>query len=651
MHTKWVYHNSHDLSYRKPFGAVPCNTKITISLEVNSLEPPEYVVLRLWKYNSQEEKVYMYLKQDDGNNRIYQAEITTPPKPSLLWYYFIIHIDKNRFYYGNNEENFGGEGKLYLHEPPSYQVTVYSDDLAVPNWFKESIMYQIFVDRFHNGYEDGMLLNPKEYCYFYNKWEETPYYRQDPKTGKTVCYDFYGGNLCGVIKKLPYLKELGINVIYFNPIFEASTNHKYDTANYKNIDRMFGDNELFKELCDKARELEINIILDGVFSHTGSDSIYFNKEGRYKELGAYQSKDSPYYSWYKFYNWPEKYESWWGIDTLPNVNEMDPSYQNYIIFDKDSVIKYWMRAGIKGWRLDVVDELPGIFVKRLRREVKKMDPQAIVIGEVWEDASNKVSYGEIRDYLLGDELDSVMNYPLRDIIVDFILQKKDPHDINRALMSLYENYPLEHFYSTMNLLGTHDIPRILTVLGEAPPEHSLTKEELKCFKLPDYKKTQALKRLKLVTIFQMTFPGVPCIYYGDEVEMEGYGDPHCRATYPWGRENKELLEWYKNIVALRNNYDVFKTGEWIPLHTRGDFFGYIRIIENGKDVFGQDKNNNTAVVLFNRHTDEEINLSLDVSKWCKGKLVDILAGREEVSVIDGLLSVTLKPLEGKVLLQ
>ncbi|MBM7854150.1 4-alpha-glucanotransferase [Desulfohalotomaculum tongense] len=592
----------------------------------------------------------MQLSEDDDNKKIYQGEIITPSTPGLLWYFFIIHINGKTFYYGNNADNFGGIGQIYKHQPPSYQVTVYKEDLSVPHWFKESVMYQIFVDRFYNGHDGGQMLNPKQKCYVYNNWHDTPYYRTDPDSGKTVCYDFFGGNLLGVIKKLSYLKELGINIIYFNPVFEAPSNHKYDTANYKKIDPMFGDNMLFKELCSKAKEMGISIILDGVFSHTGSDSIYFNKEGTYPEIGAYQSKESPYYSWYKFYDWPHRYECWWGIDTLPNVNEMDPSYQNFIIYDQDSVLKYWMKMGIKGWRLDVVDELPDEFVKRLRKEMKKLDPESVLIGEVWEDASNKISYGKMREYLLGDELDSVMNYPFRNILLDFILNKRDVKDIHRAFMSLYENYPLEHFYSTMNLVGSHDVPRVLTILGEAPAEENLSKEEQGCYKLPPDKKKLAIERLKLVSLFQMTFPGVPCIYYGDEAEMEGYGDPLCRATYPWGRENRQLLNWYKKIIALRRQHDVLKTGRWVPLNPQGDFYGYLRLIENGKDVFGQNKKDNAAVVLFNRHPKEKIDLTIDLSRWCNGILIDVLQEGRKFHLKDGRLNVLLKPLEGKLLM-
>lgn len=593
----------------------------------------------------------MALVEEEGERQVYEASFSTPGVPGLLWYFFIIDKGGNTYYYGNNRHCLGGIGEVYFCEPPSYQITVHKRDLVTPHWFKEAVMYQIFVDRFYNGYEGGRIMHPKPNSTIYTDWwEDIPVYNRDPETGKIISYDFFGGNLYGVLKKLPYLQELGVSVIYLNPIFESPSNHKYDTSDYKKIDPMFGDNELFQTLCREAKELGIAIILDGVFSHTGSDSIYFNKKGNYPEVGAYQSPESPYYSWYRFSCYPDLYECWWGIDTLPNVNEMEPSYQNFIIYDEDSVLKYWMKLGAKGWRLDVVDELPDEFVKNFYRVLKETDPEAVLIGEVWEDASNKISYGKLREYLLGDELDSVMNYPFRNIFLDYLLGRRDARETHLALMQLYENYPRQHFYALMNLIGSHDVPRVLTLLGDAPPEQTISKEDQARFRLSPDKRKLAVRRLKLLSLIQMTFPGVPCVYYGDEAGLEGYGDPLNRRTYPWGREDRELLVWYKKIIALRNRHDVLKTGEWIPLYAQGHVYAFLRRISQDRDVFGQKKKDNVAILIFNRHETEEITLTLDVSRWCRGKLVDVL-GEREIFLEDGRLSVVMKPLEGKVLLQ
>ncbi len=647
----WIVHNSHELYYRNPFGTVPCNHKILLKIKIRSKKPPKRVILRLW-HNGREKKIEMKLIEKKDEVKIYCTHISAPAKPGLLWYYFIITKQNHTtIYYGNNPQCLGGIGQVYCHEPPSYQITVHKEDLCTPNWFKEAVIYQIFVDRFYNGNEDGRILNPKKRKAIYHKWNEAvPLYCRDPETGKIIAYDFFGGNLLGVIKKLPYLKKLGVNVIYFNPIFESPSNHKYDTSDYKKIDPMFGNNQLFKELCSLAGEMGISIILDGVFSHTGSDSIYFNKEGNYPSLGACQSKDSPYYKWYRFYEYPDKYECWWGIDTLPNVNEMEPSYQNFIIHDDNSVLKYWMRMGAKGWRLDVADELPDEFIKAFRKTMKEVNPESVLIGEVWEDASNKISYGKMRNYLLGDELDSVTNYPFRSVLLDYILGRKSAQETHLHLMKLYENYPLHHFYSTMNLISSHDVPRVLTLLGGAPPKDLLSKEEQARFRLKPEQKKLGISRLKLLSLFQMTFPGVPCIYYGDEAGMEGYADPLNRGCYPWGKENQELLSWYKKVISLRNRYDVFKTGKWIAFYADGDVYGFIRCIEKGRDVFNQKRKDNTAVVLFNRNPQKTAVLSIDVSRWCKTKLVDVI-NEEELILKEGILDISLNPLEGKVLIQ
>ena len=646
--TDWIYHNSQEVFYRSPFGAVPCAEEITLALTLDAGEV-EAVFLRLWKYGREEEKIAMQAQEHQGDKRVFRAKVSAPSRQGLLWYYFIVVKNSRVYYYGNNSRQLGGVGKIYDHEPPSYQITVHKRDLLTPHWFKDAVMYQIFVDRFCNGHETGQILNPKQHCMIYPQWDATPKYGKDPVTGKTVCFDFFGGNLLGVIKKLPYLKELGIGVIYLNPIFEAASSHKYDTGDYKKIDPMFGNTEIFQELCNKAEQMGISIILDGVFSHTGSDSRYFNKEGRYPTLGAYQSKESPYYAWYRFTNFPDQYDCWWGVDTLPNVNELDPSYQEFIITGEDSVIKHWLRMGAKGWRLDVVDELPPEFVKKIRLAMKNTDPDSVLIGEVWEDASNKISYSEIREYLLGEELDSVMNYPFRSIWLDFLLGKADACGTHNRLMSLYENYPLQHFYATMNLIGTHDVARALTLLSDAPPEESIAREEQENLKLSEAQLKLGLARLRLLALLQMTFPGVPCIYYGDEVGMVGYRDPLNRGTYPWGHENTELLAWYKKIIKLRNKYQALRTGLWQPMYSQGQVYGYLRVTEKGKDVFNRPASNNVFLVLVNANTDISVNVSLDLKKRCSGSMIDLLQDNQVYNLQDGFLHLTLQPLQGVLL--
>ena len=649
MYEDLIYYNSHDEYYKNPFGAVECNKSVEIRIRLKGIMIPESVFLRLWHDEGWEEKIKMKPLGPNGEYCMYEGKFNTPEEPGLIWYYFVICFHDKTLYYGNNTGKSGGIGRILNHPPDSYQLTVYKQDLNPPLWFSESIMYQIFVDRFCNGRDDGKVLNPREGFILREKWDDTPEYIRD-ENGAVIKYDFFGGNLLGIIKKLDYLKELNVSVIYLNPIFESSSNHKYDTADYKNIDRMYGDDDAFKLLCSKAGELGIKILLDGVFSHTGSDSIYFNSLGNYPGAGAYQSKDSPFYSWYNFINHPKEYESWWGIGTMPNVNEMNKSYMNFVIFDEDSVIKKWMRLGAKGWRLDVADELPDEFIKNIRSEMKKFDVQSILIGEVWEDASNKCSYESRRKYLLGEELDSIMNYPFREIMLDFMLGRKSSIEAAEGLTHLYENYPKSSFYFNMNLIGSHDVPRILTLLGEAPDENQMSTEYKGAFRLSKDKREISIKRLRLISLIQMTFPGIPCIYYGDEAGVEGFKDPYNRSTYPWGRENMELLDWYRLITALRNKYDVLKTGNWRTLTPNEEVFGYIRYIEC-RDVFGRERDSNKAVVLINRSLNTLFRVNLYIGGNEKYRMYDILNEYKVYEIRDGRLALEIEPMGSHLLLE
>lgn len=612
-------HNSQETFFKDPFGAVECKSNIDLKIKINKKHKINTVAVNFITDCGKTREIEMKLDGEEKDFFIYSISIKMPKDVGLYWYNFKVNADEETYYYGNNFEMLGGEGDVFTSNPLSYQVTVYKENNTTSDWLKDGIIYQIFPDRFYNGLENNLSLKPKRDMVFRADWNETPKYIKD-EAGRVDFFDYFGGNLSGIIKKLPYLEELGISIIYLNPVFEGSSNHKYDTADYKSIDVMFGDEELFIELCEKAKQKGIRIILDGVFSHTGSDSIYFNRYGKYDSLGAYQSKESEYFSWYEFEHYPYNYTSWWGVDALPNVDELDQGYLDYMINDKDSVVNKWSKLGISGWRLDVADELPSEFIKQFKKQLKKADSESILMGEVWENASNKKSYGKRREYLLGEELDSTMNYPFRKTLVDFCLGDIDSKRAVKEMMEIYEHYPRHHFYSLMNLVGSHDIPRIMTVLGDSPEENELSQEEREEFKLESENYKLALKRLKLLTLVQMTFPGVPSIYYGDEAGVEGYSDPINRRTYPWGNEDSELLGWFKTITAIRNNYDVFKTGKFKLLGLDRDVFGFIREIKGSKDVFDRKKKNNFALVLINR-SDRNIEIDLKVDN--KDRLYNI----------------------------
>lgn len=616
MNNFYVLHDSQNLYFRSPFGAVKTSSNINLALEAEGCDE---AVIEIIRFDGSRESIPMERHPKDGawNVFLFKATINTGDIPGIINYYFTLRRGWQTIFYGDNWESLGGIGQIYYENPKWYQITVFKD-FKVPEWYKEGIIYQIFVDRFYNGNENGEVSNAKSNCFIYGKWYDNPMYIKDEK-GKVIRWDFFGGNLNGVLKKLSYIKSLGITAIYMNPIFESASSHKYDVGNYKKIDPMFGDEELFRNLCKEAENLGIRVILDGVFSHTGADSIYFNRYGNYNSLGAFQSKDSPYYSWYRFKNYPYDYEAWWGFENQPNVDELNPSYMEYIINGQDSVVEKWMKLGASGWRLDVADELPDEFIYELKKRIKEINKESVLIGEVWEDASNKVSYGKRRKYFLGEELDSVTGYPFRDIIISFLIRYLDSHGVRRRFMSLYENYPKESFYASMNVLGTHDTERILTALSG----NGMGEENTKIL-------------LKLAVAFQMTFPGVPLIYYGDEAGVKGGKDPENRKTYPWGKEDKDILSWYKKLTHIRDHHQVFK---------RGDF----RFFETHEDVlcFKRKDGDSKAIVIINRNTEASIKVEFGE---VYGKYRNLLKDEGIYYSPNGVMRVQLKPMEIKALI-
>ena len=635
-------HNSQDIYYRSPVGAAEAGTRMRIGIRLKTKEAIEKVLLRLWREGSGEKLLELTTKADARDEeRFYAVEFLLPETGCLLWYYFIVASATGTFYYGNNMEHLGGMGDSYESVPPSFQITVYNKGAKTPDWFKHSVMYQIFPDRF---YRQGNALIEKKGAVIHASWQDKPCYYKDVDTKEIVAYDFFGGNLKGIEEKLPYLQSLGISVIYLNPVFESPSNHHYDTGDYHKIDPLLGTNEDFQALCKKARDMGIRIFIDGVFSHTGSDSRYFNRDGNYDTVGAFQSVESPYYEWYNFHKYPYEYDSWWGFTTLPNVNEKTPSYMDFIIRKKDSVLHHWMQAGICGWRLDVVDELPAKFTQAFYKEMKKTDPEAVLIGEVWEDASNKISYGVPREYLCGQEIDAAMNYPFRKIVLDFLLGHVDAQQSMRRLESLRENYPKENFYAMMNLLGSHDVERILTLLGEAPFYEGMPAVQQSRFMLDNDHFNLGVARLRMAVLWQMTYPGVPCVYYGDEIGMQGFKDPYNRGPYAWSQGDDYLQNWYKRVIALRKEHLALQTGEFLPLYSNGDVLAYARLIRGGIDVFGSPAKDETFLVIINRSRTREAEVSLDVSDFAGGSFREVFHPEQHCRIVRGRMALKVPPL-------
>ena len=648
-----LFHNSHNPYYRYPTGAVATDTSLYLGIDINITEPIKSVSLRLWQDIAGEKMII--LTHSPTNPQHYFAQIATPNRGCLLWYYFIVESEKQTLFYGNTPEHSGGKGNIYEQVPPSFQITVYRFDAVTPDWFKHTIMYQIFPDRF---YRQGNSIIPKKNAVYHADWNDQPCYYKDPDTKEIITYDFFGGNIAGIKEKLSYLKELGISVIYLNPIFEAASNHRYDTGNYNNIDPILGTNDDFIDLCQTAKDIGINIIIDGVFSHTGSDSIYFNRDNNYPSIGAYQSQASPYYSWYSFHNYPHEYDSWWGFHTLPNVNETTDSYMNFIINGENSVIKHWSKSGISGWRLDVIDELPQKFSRNFYRTLKDIDPDAIMIGEVWEDASNKVSYGVAREYLCGYEMDSAMNYPFRRIVLDFLLGYISGFDTIKRLSSQKENYPAQNYYAMMNLVGSHDVERIITLLGEAAFYDGMPGIIQSRYHLDESHYQLGMNRSKLAALWQLTFPGVPSIYYGDEIGMQGFRDPYNRAPYKWDdtpdkqdSPNLYLRDWFKKLIKLRNENIALQTGELLFVYESNTVIAYLRCIRNNKDIFGHKAKNDAFLIIINRSRNENAQLEIDLHGLCYDELEFMLSNKDNIHLQNNILKITVNALSAEILHQ
>lgn len=537
--------NSRDTKYKTPFGAIAADREFTINFPL-----PEWVEGDVYIVFTGAEELTLpldYSGTEDGY-KFYSRAIRLS-REGIYYYSFKVKSNYGEWrYFRDVYCNAVCDDSL-----PEWQLTVYKKTYKTPDFVKGGLIYHIFVDRFYR-YGEVEARGRRLHC----DWYENPVIAD--ADGGYHADDFFGGNLKGITEKLEYIEGLGATVLYLSPIFESCSNHRYDTGDYMKVDPMLGTEDDLRELIERARDRGIAVILDGVFNHTGADSVYFNKFGRYDGVGACQSIASKYYSWYSFDSYPDKYKCWWGIDCVPTVNHMNPRYVDFII-GKGGVIEKWSRLGVAGWRLDVVDELPVEFVNRLVKKVKTLSKDNYVLGEVWEDASTKVSYGELRPYLIGNQLDGVMNYPFKDAVIDFVLGG-DVNAFKLRVWSILDNYPKETMDVCMNMLSTHDTVRALSRL--APHDVAgTTKQQRLDLQLTPEERFTAKERLRLAALMQYTLPGVPSIFYGDEVGVEGYEDPINRRTYPWGKEDEGLLGFYRKLGRLRaDNREVWYKGDF-----------------------------------------------------------------------------------------
>lgn len=538
--------NSRKIECKSPYGAVKCGEKLSLHFPIASWVSVDkmYVFIRLGDVST---PVEMRFEKSENGFSVYTADYVFDAA-GIYYYRFEMRNRDGVWYYGRGEngESVCGENL------PEWQLTVYKSTYKTPDFAKGNIIYHIFVDRFNRA--DGVKTKRK--YRLHESFSESP--EVVSADGKYYADDFFGGNFNGIREKLDYLEELGVGIIYLSPIFKAYSNHRYDTGDYLKVDELLGTEDDFKRLLDAAHEKGMKIILDGVFNHSGADSLYFNKFGTYDSLGAYQSKSSPYYDWYYFKKFPDEYACWWGCDNVPDLNKSNKDYRA-LVFGKNGVVEKWQKLGADGWRLDVVDELPIDFVNLLIKKIKSVNKDALVIGEVWEDASTKVSYGELRPYLLGDQLDGTMNYPFMNAIIAYV-RDGDERFFKDTVQSILENYPKETVYCLMNSLGTHDTVRIINALSDVRA-HGWSKTHKLGYKLPDSEYEKAKKKLYLASVLQFTLPGIPSIFYGDEAGLQGFDDPINRRPYPWDSEDKEILAHYKKLGRIRReNRAVFSGG-------------------------------------------------------------------------------------------
>ncbi|MBQ2934021.1 MAG: glycoside hydrolase family 13 protein [Clostridia bacterium] len=601
--------DSRNSLYRSHLGAVPAGESLRLRLLLHK--------------DAQVYDAFLRIKNDSDNSvceikltpaewlydyQFFDCEIITAE--GLYWYDFRYTSAHGEFFVVKSENSLGVVSQT---EGQSFQLTVYGNDFTTPDWLKGGLIYQIFPDRFYNsGLPKNDVPQDRFIC---TDWSKTPEHRQN-NGACSLGNDYYGGDLEGIRQKLPYLKDLGVTCIYLNPIFEAHSNHRYNTANYEKIDMLLGCEADLKKLCKDAQKQGIKIILDGVFSHTGDDSIYFNRTGRYGEGGAYRDYNSSYRQWFKFYDYPNGYDAWWGVKTLPETNEDNDSFTDYIT-GENGILRKYIKLGIGGWRLDVADELPDKFLDKLRTAVKAENKDAYILGEVWEDASNKISYGARRKFLRGSQLDSVMNYPFANAILNFV-KYGGGNALSETVHTVLENYPKCAVDTLMNHLGTHDTERVLTRLGR---EDSFVgnRDWQARQKLSDYEYKNGIKRLMAAAVIQYTLPGIPSLFYGDEAGVQGFGDPFCRATYPWGNENTELLEFYKKLGQVRKDCKAFIDGNFYTTFADESVVAYIRQSENGSAFIAVNRGKNDATIKI----PQEFNGAKSFGKEINGNAVNV----------------------------
>jgi len=570
-----VRFDSQELSDKRPFGAVPAGT--TVDFVLHAKPGVSRATLVLEKRHLEGDQIVLEYTEvarvplgpsPEGGLQAWRGSYTFRDV-SVYGYYFELMIHDAKYVYENNAQRVywskepGDNGLGMIAASPGspkqigrYRHTVYLPDFKVPDWAPDAVYYYIFPERFRNG-DPSHLPNPAVDTYHgypvevHHNWLDKPWKPHSGDGSDDIpCNDFFGGDIAGIIEKLPYIASLGANALYINPMFKAPSNHKYDTADYTQIDPHFGTNADFARLCAEAAKVRIRVLPDTSINHTGSESIYFDRYGNYGGKGAFSggkiNPSSPYADWYTFYpeqkNPNKQYKGWAGVDSMPEVNKSSPSFRAFIYGNRDGVMEQWLDRGAAGWRMDVAPWVPDDFWREWRKAVKQHKPDALTVAESWFDASK---------FFLGDEFDSTMNYIFRSAVLAYANGAKATQAY-RSLEYMREVYPQQALFALMNVLSSHDVARSVCLFGykdDATPAEVVR---------------EAKQRLLLAVFVQMTYPGSPTIYYGDEVGVTGGDDPYDRAGYPWtdlgGKPDNALLQQFKLLVKLRTDNPILRRG-------------------------------------------------------------------------------------------
>lgn len=673
--------DSRSLDAKAPFGAQPKGTGFSfrIGSDVPGLQRATLVIERRRLTGNQEQLTYEPVARiamkpaPRGQGTSFSASYRFD-ETGVFGYWFEIETAQGRYALQNNKDSVywtrekGSMGASSIERLPSnlnrvrrYRQTVYAPDFKVPEWAQDIVYYYVFPERFRNGdktndprpgggraqdrYQDHDVER-------HARWNEKPF-KPGTGDGSDTLFnnDFFGGDLAGIIEKLDYIQSLGANAIYLTPVFRAPSNHKYDAADYRQIDPAFGTNADFERLCAEAAKRGIRVIPDTSLNHVGSDSPYFNRFNNFPAGGAFDggkiNPTSRYASWFKFKpeeTEPDKqYQGWAGVADLPEIDKSSPSFRAYAYGDKDSVTQYWLDRGAAGWRMDVVPWVPDDFWREWRQAVKSRNPDALTVAETWFDASK---------YFLGDTFDSTMNYIFRNAVLDYAAGKPAPATYAN-LELLREAYPRQSLFALMNLLSTHDQARALHHFGYTEPLERrdaapVPQGEPGSLGRPgaahDDGDPAALKlakqRLRLAVFFQMTYPGSPTIYYGDEVGLGGGDDPFNRAPYPWadegGKPDNALLADFKRLTRMRHDLPVLRHGSLsAPL-----------VIDDHVVVLARQDGKTWAVTATNNSTEAR---TVTVRLPFAAKALRDALGGGTVAVKNGSIRLTVPPLFGRVL--